>query len=57
MRCEPCGFLEVGLTNVEWHRQHMAHHLATFPDVDDVTRHNLAWFIERAEWLETEEAR
>lgn len=33
----------------EWHTVHMAHHLATFPDVDQVTRDNLAAFIARAE--------
>lgn len=47
----PCGFgqhPELDRSSAEWHRQHRDHHLAVFPDVDQGTRDNLAWFIERA---------
>ena len=49
----PCG---AGPTNgpapawsAAWHRWHQAHHLATFPDVDQITRDNLATFTAIAE--------
>lgn len=61
----PCGFgLRAELTgddaipfdletfSAEWHRMHMAHHLATFPNVDQGTRDNLDMFVRRAELRE-----
>lgn len=33
----------------DWHRRHRDQHLTEFPDVDQITRDNLAMFIERAE--------
>jgi hypothetical protein len=47
----PCGFgarFDLGLFSREWHELHRDHHLATFPNVDDGTRRNLADAIERS---------
>lgn len=45
----PCGFNRVGdAFSAAWHEEHRAHHLATFPDVDDGTRRNLAQFVREA---------
>lgn len=32
----------------DWHRRHQAHHLAEFPEVDQITRDNLAMFVDMA---------
>lgn len=49
----PCGYdqhpdPEVHKWSKRWHEGHMAHHLAAFPNVDQITRDTLAEFIERA---------
>jgi hypothetical protein len=36
----------------DWHRRHQAHHLAEFPEVDQITRDNLAMFIDMSQQRE-----
>lgn len=49
----PCGFpppWTLGLAfGSEFYRRHRAHHLATFPDVDEGTRRNLNDLINNAQ--------
>ena len=51
----PCAFegFELGLWSVAWYEAHKAHHLATFPDVDEGTVRVLDEGIERARVRET----
>lgn len=51
MRRCACGFDPFSVPDLfgpEWHTAHRDHHLAVFPAVDQVTRDNLASFIERS---------
>lgn len=50
--CPPCGYVtdpSVSAYSAEWHRGHRDHHLAMFPEVDQITRDNLDQALARAE--------
>ena len=52
--CNGCGFpheSDTGALSFEaqWHREHMEHHLAVFPDVDSITVDNLQDAVKAAE--------
>lgn len=54
-----CGFdpaAVVPLYSAAWDTAHMAAHLAAFPDLDQISRDNLASFIEGSRRLERESA-
>ena len=48
--CDP-PMTGVSTFSPEWYRAHRDHHLAVFPDVDDVTRANLDMLVDEAERL------
>lgn len=52
-RCPGCGFTGAGYYSPEWYADHEQHHLATFPDLDQTSRDNLAAATARANQEQT----